>query len=677
MTGHGWLVLTTLFLFFHPDHAYAQTQDWVPEILPTKEVSYRESTEAIRIRLPEKLPDDVIQLLNLELDAIDVTPLAALENHTIVLTPAQPFTFGPHVLRLVEYATDGSVVERGIWNFEVRQAAAWQQAELAGNINLIASQRVADHGLESDPEENTGQGGANFTAALSDKKWKLNSTAALLYNSQEEQTVNGDALDMGEYLVTVATAATEMRLGHHALQQNNLILNNFNRRGLSGDLRMGNLNTTATGFVMRTDQVTGFENFSGINDSEQRVAGLTLNTQLLNKSPNALNLSLSYLTGEGSQEGVNVIADNDVSSGNAWSLVADSALVSQQLRLRGEYAGTEFDFDGEDTGSDAEDDNAYSLLAVYSPATTGTEASPSNWNIGIEHMKVDTFFRSLANTSLPSDRNMTRIFSGLSHVTWSIGVSFARETDNINDSPLIPTSESNYGTLTYAYNRAEPVSKGSSFSWFGTPSLSMVLGFNTQEHTDTPAAYTGSALDIRTDSLQMQSTFNHPTWNWGLGLGVSQFEDSEGLSPDSQTYLADLYAGFPIGTRVTVAPNIQYQETKDESSGDKQTAINWGAGASINFIPDKLAGNINFSVNQNELSGDSLTGMDTTTNIFSGDLVWHWIPPKTNRPGFDISLNGTWQDVDDRVTTALSSDSYQVFLNLIMTMPVAFPGGVQ
>src|SRR5258708_9362258 len=122
-------------------YALAQQGSWTPEFaMPGGGGNAQTSPLKIRVA---GIPEDVPQRLAGETDDIDGTRLAVLDGVDIVVTPAQPLAFGPHRLRLVEYAPDGSIAERGHWSFDIRKSAAFREAQFQANVTLNATDRVA------------------------------------------------------------------------------------------------------------------------------------------------------------------------------------------------------------------------------------------------------------------------------------------------------------------------------------------------------------------------------------------------------------------------------------------------------------------------------------------------------------------------------------------------------
>src|SRR5690606_13657393 len=91
---------------------------------------------------------------------------------------------------------------------------------------------------------------------------------------------------------------------------------------------------------------------------------------------------------------------------------ADTLWFDEALRLRGEYAQSEFDFDGKDQGFDAEGASAYAVLASLEPLRGETlDGNTFTWTVGVQREEVDTFFQSLANPYLQPDRETTSVFT--------------------------------------------------------------------------------------------------------------------------------------------------------------------------------------------------------------------------------------------------------------------------
>lgn len=659
----------------------SQALEWTPQLQPAAQGEFRDPMESFRIRIPSSLPMTVLQTLALELDTIDVTAMVSRDGEFAEFTPVQPLPWGTHVLRLVEYADDGSIVERGYWEFQVRRSAVFREIDYAADINLIASQRIADKNLvppgTEEPDGFTGQGSAAFQGRIADDDWEATGQLDLIYNTEDAQTANGHKLDLGEYLFTgnMPSLETRLNLGHHSLAQTSLVMEGFHRRGLSGSVGIGALNSSASGFVMRAEPVAGVRNGLGIGDADNRVDGVIWETQPFQDNPQQLYLSATYLTGASNQSGESVGAAEADQAGEAWSMVADSTLLDQQLRLRGEVAGTNVDRVTADTGDQDlidQDGNAVSLTATYSPQPSSQDSS-FFWNTGLEYSQIDTYFISLANPNLPADKELNRLFFNADWNGLSAQLSAARETDNVDNIDTLPRIETKLNQLALNYSLTEAPAEGSWLDTIGTPSLTLQFSDTTQKQIKAVLDDFGfplyQDLNISSDMNLVGISFNKQTWSWGWAYSESEQENKITPEQNQITYSRDLNANIQINDKFVITPALQSQTTQLAFDGSTSDTDIYNLGAQFLFT-DTMNGQIN--INQSHTSANSPGfPQDADTNTLNMQLTWNWILPKNKRPGFDISLSGSYQDTNDNINDANDLKTYQVFLSLVMKLPLS------
>ena len=646
--------------------AVAAPANWTPTLEAAAQGEYRDPMEMLRIKLPAKLSLEVLKTLALELDNIDVTAMVSRNGDYAELTPLQPLPWGAHTLRLVEYAEDGSINEKAYWEFQVRRSSAFREVDYAANINLIATQRIDDKNLPPpEPNEFTGQGSAVFQGRVADDDWEVSGQMDLIYNSQEELTINQQRLDMGSYLVSGRKSDSQLNLGHHTLAQTSLIMEGFNRRGMSASTRFDALNSAATGFVMRPDIVIGFREGLGLTDSANRVSGVTWEIQPL-QNPEALYVSATYLTGEQTLPGATVGSTINNQLGDAMSLVADSTVLDRRLRVRGEVAASKVSIDYADplaTDITDENNNAMSLLTTWTPFAVPGQTF--FWNTGIEASQVDTFFASLANPTLPSDKQLSRLFFNTDWSGISAQLSTAVETNNVNNLDSLPVIETrvNQVFLNYAFNQSPD--ENSWLNWLGMPSLSVQWRGMTQDQIEEAVTVIYQDLDLDTNITQISNNFSHNTWTWGWLYGESEQIDHITVI-EQLTYSRGLNANFRIGAHVSVMPALQQQTTQfsfDGSESDTQIAS-----LSSQFL---MQDSWNGSLTLNKAQTESGTTADNTANTVTMQLTWNWILPKNNHPGFDVILSGSWQKFEYPLTPINDLETYQVFLSLAMKLPIS------
>jgi hypothetical protein len=639
----------------------APPPDWTPSLQAPTQGEFRDPMEMLRIKLPANLPLETLKTLALELDNIDVTAMVSRNGDYAELTPLQPLPWGIHTLRLVEYAADGSINERAYWEFQVRRNDVFREVDYAASINLIASQRISEKYPPPmplnppEPKEFTGQGSAIFQGRVADDDWEVSGQMDLLYNSEIQRPERD--LDLASYLVTGRKNYNQMNLGHHSLAQNSLIMEGFNRRGLSASTRLDTFNSAATGFVMRPDIVFGFNHGLGLSDNTNRVNGVILESQPL-KNPEALYMAVTYLKGEQTLQGTTIASTINQQEGDAMSLVADSTILDRRLRVRGEVAASKVSIDYTATSAidiADENDNAVALLTTWTPYATPGQTF--FWNTGIEASQVDTYFASIANPGLPPDKKLQRLFVNTDWAGISAQLSTAVETDNVNKLDTDPVNETrvNQALLNYAFNQA--IEENSWMSWIGMPSITVQWRGSSQQEIEAAVAppVVIPGLDLDTDIIQLSNNFSYSTLNWGWLYGESEQIDNTSTL-ETITYNRGLNANFRVGEHISIMPMVQQQTSHfsfDGSASDTQII----SLSSQFFIQDAWNGSL------------MLNQAQTETGVVM-QLTWNWILPKNKRPGFDVILSGSWQQTEDSITP-VNLETYQVFLSLAMKLPIS------
>ena len=84
------------------------------------------------------------------------------------------------------------------------------------------------------------------------------------------------------------------------------------------------------------------------------------------------------------------------------------------------------------------------------------------------------------------------------------------------------------------------------------------------------------------------------------------------------------------------------------------------------MVPDKLDLGLDFSLNQDASSDDSL---DMETETIGINLGWQVRRPTQTRPGWQVWLRGERQDIRDDVQPGNNRSPYQIFVGLRMDWP--------
>jgi hypothetical protein len=662
-------------------YALAQQGSWTPEFaMPGG--GAKAQTSPLKIRVAG-IPEDVPQRLAVEIDDIDVTPLAVLDGVDIVVTPAQPLAFGPHRLRLVEYARDGSIAERGHWSFDIRKSAAFREAQFQANVTLNATDRVADHNVNAAPGKVQGNGAAQLQGAVADEAWKGNASMSVVGNSRSGQMPRREGhVDIGQYLLAAQSGAVAGRMGDHAIGPDSLVMQRFARRGISTDLAGGGV-ARITGFSMHTTPIAGSQDLSGVGDSHNRVDGVMAMVNPFVGRPDDLAVSGTYVNGEGTTlNGAGVAGSNQAFGGRAGGVVADANLFDRLLRLRGEYAHSAFDFDGAGTGLDAQSGHAYSGLANYLPwRALMVLDQPLVWNIGGERKVLSTFFRSPANPGAVSDRDRTQAFTGLNWYGLNMQAAASREHDNVDDVPLLPRTDSvqRSASLNYAPFRpaVQSPAGAASFPWYGQPNLTASYMSLKKDLSSNPGALPLSTGPLHeTKNLMLGAQFQYARANWGVTHSRVADRDFSGLLPDTRTVSDRIQAGFQV-SKLNVGTSLQHDQTDDLTRDARSQAVIGGTTLAYPFT-DRVTSNLAFTVRH---AWAPQTPADQIVSDTTLGLNWVAVPAKGIQPGLALGMDGSYHRCRDKTAApalgstqpiAVCLDSYQLFLKMSVSWMPAY-----
>lgn len=654
------ICFTAILLFALP--ALSAASDWKPElVVPSKGVFGPSDT--IRIALP-KLPAETLPQLVLELDDLDVTGLVSREGNQALFTPPQALSYGQHQLRLIEYAPDGNIIERGAWMLEVRKSPAFRELDMKADTTLNLVRRVSDDDLISAPKRNQGNGGAQLQGALADGDWRLNGIADILYNSQETQLPRArNQVDVGNFLLTGTAGAFSINAGHHAVAPESLVMQGFNRRGVSAGYASTETGATVSGFGLRTQDIYGTQEGFGIGDSENRIDGVTASLRPLASDREALLIAATYLSGEGpDQIGTSIGGDPTAAGGRAGSLIADGNLLDRRLRLRGEYAATRYDFDGRQAGNPAQSDRGYAALATFTPwHQKMVMEQPLAASIGVENRRIGTFFRSPANPSGIADRQLIRSFLAMDWYGLNAQASLGHETDNVDDLALLPRTETTQGVVSLTYTPLQKLTAEGQLptpAWYGQPTYN-ITHVDVDQGVEKATSTLASGALHATRNTTLSAMFNYSTWSWSISHAFGKDDDFINVAPDTENRMTQLAANMRVGEKLSVSPSVQFNEitNKDNRALDSETMT---VGLNMGYaFSQRINSSLGYNVNRQQTDDNST---DVRTHDIIANLSWMVQPAQGLKPGMALALEGQYHDAEDRVTVSNDQNNYQLFL---------------
>lgn len=632
---------------------------------------FRAAQDPIIIRFGKNMPTDLVPYLRLEIDAIDVSDYVQLDERQLVYIPQEQLVPGAHELRVVAVLPDGTIEEAAVWTVEVRASQAFRVAEFNGQLDLQLMQRVSDD-LSSPPEEKQqAQGALALASQHADGDWRTTAHANIIYNSQQAQNLSGQEAELTDYQVKTAWSQSEVVLGHQTFAPGSLILNDFDRRGVSASYHSELQRFAATGFSTRTEAISGFDHPTGVDEPQHRTSGVMLSAYPFAQNPQWLGVTAIYLDGRGISQGVAQFSETTPDTGgDAQAIMFDSYLGNRLWRVRGEYASTAYDFDGENTGFSAQDDDAMNISVGYDTARdeSGERQSTSNWGMSVMHQRVGPWFHSLGNTTVVADREIMQFLGNYQGEEFFMNGAISLGEDNVDNDSSLPTTaiDSALFNLTYVprqeldMSMAEQAQEG----LFSNPNFNLSWAHNRLDQIRTPSGFTGDDVNSRYDELSLIANFSGSNWYWSLSHSLIRQEDLINTDNRADTATTGLESQFMLGEHFSVAPQLQHSETDYVNLGTQSKS--WLAGLALNVnYPEDWSYSLSFTVNRERASDDSF---NNRTRMGQFAVQWQVRKPGPNRFGTSIFTTASYLEND--VGTA-KTDQYQVFVGVNVAWPVS------
>ncbi len=629
-----WRMILLLFLFHRP--VWGE-----PALLPTAEgfwtpdAPLRIEAGALAGAGPERRA--------VELDDMDVTALLTVEGNVLVLRPAQPLAPGWHHLRLVEYTEDGEIIERGAWRFEVRRSRLWRERDGEWQAGLALNRAL---GQVPAAPRTTLEGTGRANGAVESGRWRLQGESDLIYQPRDELRSQAmSPLDASAFTASATRGPWRLAAGQQTPLVPGLIAEDgFLRRGVSLGFERPRRGTRVTAFALRSQEVVGLA--AGLTPTDDdRLTGLTLTTRPLAGRREDLLVSATWLQGrDPGAVGDGVGGDPDLAArGDAYALAVDTFLWQRRLRLRGEWAGSRYDYDGAGPLT-AERSRAHALWAGYTPARPlNLGQTQVNWETGVEWRRLGSFFRSLANPSAGADRAGWRAFFTATWDGFDLRLDGGRERDNVDALPALPRIAIDRWGAALAWSPVQWQPPG----WLGQPRL----GLDTQR-SGQAVEREGGGLAVgatrRTRTTTLSAGFDYPLGRWSLTHTLAWDEDLAQGS-ESTSRANELSLGLQPWESVTL--DLTWQRERYDGGGETTTSEVTDLALSQRLSP-RLALQLGHS-------RERQNGPWTQSRATATQIQLQWWP----RQSVTVTLEGS----DNRYRAETEQRAQQIFLRLDLT----------
>ncbi len=630
----------------------------------------------VRFTLSSSIPKDQLNNLFVEFDGYDVTGMVQMDGLTVVYQPPQRLSPGNYLLRLVEKIPNGKFIELDRWDIRVAGPGIPSKPSVTGTLDGQIRHTVdEDQPAVNDEPGTSVRGNLQVLAKTGGEQWNAEGRANVFYDTVRLHNADKEHLDLGDYLLTergyAGDLSTVLRLGNHDPGLSNMLVNNFFRRGASANIGLGD-RAMLTGFAADPARATGWDNATGVTDSDQRVGGFF--AKFYPFSPtygDRIFLESGFYDGEGTIKSTNAGVAADVGNdGSGFTVAAQGQSLDDKWRLRGDYAHTRFDSDGDGTLVTSKSGDGYRTMLTFTPRgdLKTPDADLRQWTITALYQKTGTFFRSLANTTLPQDEERIDVASVYQHKTLNVtGEAYA--TRNNTDGDVSLPTDRTCGALAqasfspaYFSNRLDPA------NWFTYSTFTFGGSLLDAGRQKTPSAFTGLGLDQASWSANAGWTAAFTRTTFSINDVYSGFEDSVTGTNSYNDNVATASLSWQATDRLTLTPSLQ-QEVKDQRDIGTQLHYFITLDSAATLVPGKLFHTFHYSA----LLDDG--GPGTDQHNASTALTWQIRPAEKNRPGLALSLNGDYQHVKAGAAPVVSTpgvvtgENYRAYLQFSVSTP--------
>lgn len=290
--------------------------------------------------------------------------------------------------------------------------------------------------------------------------WRLSGSTQMLGVSEQANALRfaqrgaaAPRFDLSEYtlrLDRVGQPLGFLALGHVAYNQHRHLIPSFNSRGAMLGVPLGT-SGSAILTTMNGTSVVGWNNLTGLDDSDHRITATTIGFDLVPTRPGALRVDADYLNGSvlpQSPFNRGNIADRQTS--RAWGFRLAAATESGRLQFATGFARSAFDNPLDPllaqgapiVDVEREERNAqYADLrwTLLQGKTFGNQRV-ANLGLSLSHERIDPQYATVAAT-LQADvlRNTAQLSGSVGPLQLQMG--YTRLEDNLDDIPTILTTQ--------------------------------------------------------------------------------------------------------------------------------------------------------------------------------------------------------------------------------------------
>ena len=584
---------------------------------------------AISVRLDEIEGSQNWSLVRLLVDDVDVSAMTIMDSRTLAYIPQADLDQGKHTVTLEAMDEKGIILPSRVWHFTIPRSPLFEKA--SGQVLMDAQTDLRLAAKEGSPESEWKlQSNATINSVAATKDLTVSLDANVWYVDEEQNQVIGDTFNLNNYLLAIDYRKQRLSLGDLNVAGTELISPYISRRGGLLELHYGR--TTAQTFLLRSDQVTGFDDIMRVNDPDQRLFGGSLEHQW--KDAGDLKVKAVAVSGRNQDPGdFQTGTTISPSDGQTYILKVSASPYAEKLSLDGEVGLSRFDADTSDVFP-SERGSAW---------LTRFTSRMGSYDYGGGYKRLGRDFHSIVDTTALDNREEYTLYGTKMFKESSLTASGFNIIDNMKEDPLLPVVRNT--TLDLSYNLFKS-------NW---PVIFLNTNFTFQNSSDEPE----NIDDIRnlTKTLTGGFALVREKWNLAPSYTFIDFTDDGISNTDSRTHQAGITLGIQPEEHLSLNPSMSWSKTES------------GPFAPVTLtLQGTLAGTYLFNPKHDlylTLSAIDFDTDDNSTHTATLDSIlqynWH---PETRllaQARKTVSLRGRYYRMDDRVGEA-SEEDYSIFL---------------
>jgi len=594
--------------------------------VPARRATISEARPAITISFEDKETKVDTKTVRISIDGTDITQLAEITETEAKYTPVAPLDYGKHTISVEMQDICGNRLRPQTWDFTIRRSARLQKASADIQWDGEFRHLAAHHEDNKDPSWRL-QSSATLKSALESGPFKTSLDGNVWYTEEQGPGPEGDRFNLNNYLYKAGYGKQSFEFGDVTVQGTELISQSIARRG--GVLKMEAGGTKAQAFALRSNAVTGFEHLIGINQSDQRLVGVSLSQDMLKDK--VLVAKGTYITGKNhSPDNYNSSTLEAGTEGDIYSLGLSSEIIKEKLKVDGEYSVSKYD-------SDVSDNIGKTTDKAWLAKVSG-KGTRYDWEAKYKYLGPE--FQSIVNATGATNRVEYQAAFGLRVSSSNFRLTALRVVDNADEDPLMPVITNTTGTFTY--NLSKP-------KW---PSFFFNYSLNRQDSSDEPQNY--SPIKNQTQTMGGGLSLSRNRWSIAPTYTFTTFDDkSAATNNDSRTHVATISGSFrPIDT-VSINPSISYTNLHAEAT-DVTTKTYQGALGAVVSLHNRTV-DVNGTLSYLDNKADDGSSHTTTFNGIA-QLNWHLEKIFSTKGRQTLSLRAQYSRTEDHVTHKITRD---------------------